>query len=58
LRFIPFRRLLMAGKTGKKSEIKKNWVAPELKKIDVEQITASGTSGGSPDGGTGGNSHS
>ncbi|MGD0480671.1 MAG: hypothetical protein ABSA42_10910 [Terracidiphilus sp.] len=48
----------MAGKTGKKSEIKKNWVAPELKKIDVEQITASGTSGGSPDGGTGGNSHS
>jgi hypothetical protein len=48
----------MAGKTEKKSEIKKNWVTPELKKIDVEQITASGPSGASADGGTGGNSHS
>jgi hypothetical protein len=26
-------------------EPRKEWVAPELKKIDVEEITASGTSG-------------
>jgi hypothetical protein len=48
----------MDGKAQKKSEIKKNWVTPELKKIDVEQITASGASGPNADGGTGGNSHS
>ena len=26
--------------TGKKAEVKKNWVAPELKKVDIELITA------------------
>jgi len=26
--------------SGKKAEIRKNWVAPELKKIDIEEITA------------------
>lgn len=30
----------MNGKTGKKVENMKNWVAPQLKKIDVELITA------------------
>jgi hypothetical protein len=36
--FIPLkRRALMSGK---KAEIRKNWVAPELKKIDIEEITA------------------
>jgi hypothetical protein len=27
-------------------EPRKEWVAPELKKIDVEELTAFGTSGG------------
>jgi len=30
--------------TGKKTEVKKNWVAPELKKVDIEQITAASRS--------------
>lgn len=30
----------MTGKAEKKVEIRKNWVAPELKKIGIEQITA------------------
>jgi hypothetical protein len=34
----------MTGKTSKKVENRKNWVAPELKKIDIELITASGRS--------------
>jgi hypothetical protein len=31
-------------------ETRKEWVAPELKKIDVEQITAISTGGGPGDG--------
>ena len=30
----------MTGNTVKKVEIRKNWVAPELKKMDIEKITA------------------
>ena len=36
----------MTGKTVKKVEIKKNWIAPELKKIDIELITAGGPNPG------------
>jgi len=32
----------MTGKTEKKVEGKKIWAAPELKKIDIEKITALG----------------
>jgi hypothetical protein len=32
----------MSGKTAKKAEIRKNWVTPQLKKIGIEEITASG----------------
>jgi hypothetical protein len=36
----------MNGKTDKKVEIRKNWVVPELKKVDIEEITAHGTGPG------------
>ncbi len=41
----------MTGNTVKKVEIRKNWVAPELKKIDIGQITASSTVGSHPENG-------
>ncbi len=44
----------MTGNTVKKAEIRKNWVAPELKKIGIEQITAGGTVGSHPESTTGG----
>jgi hypothetical protein len=40
----------MNGKTDKKVEIRKNWVAPELKKVDIELITAGGGPRNSNDG--------
>ncbi|MFZ0338477.1 MAG: hypothetical protein WAL45_10625 [Terracidiphilus sp.] len=40
----------MTGNTVKKVEIRKNWVAPELKKIDIGQITASSTVGSHTEG--------
>jgi hypothetical protein len=36
----------MKGFVKSNFETKKTWVAPELKKIDVEQITAHGTGTG------------
>jgi hypothetical protein len=44
----------MTGSTVKKAKIRKNWVAPELKKIDIEAITAHNATtptfdGGGPD---------
>jgi hypothetical protein len=30
----------MIRDTAKKAEVRKNWVAPELKKIDIEAVTA------------------
>ena len=42
----------MTGNTVKKVEIRKNWVAPELKKIGIEKITAmSNTYGSHTEGG-------
>jgi hypothetical protein len=35
-------------------ETRKEWSAPELKKVDIEQITATGPGNPSPDGLTGG----
>jgi hypothetical protein len=32
----------MSGKTAKKAEVRKNWVTPQLKKIGIEEITATG----------------
>lgn len=45
----------MIGNTAKKTEVRKNWVTPELKKIDIETITASNTKpkAGNYDGGSG-----
>lgn len=34
----------MTGNTTKKAEVRKNWVAPELKKVGIEEITATGPS--------------
>jgi len=47
----------MAGKTDRKGEIGKNWTAPELRKISIEQITANGTLTKPSDGGTSPNNH-
>ncbi len=44
----------MVGKTEKHVETKKSWVAPELKKTSIEEITASSRGGLNLDGGTGG----
>jgi len=33
----------MIGNNAKKAEVRKNWVTPELKKIDIESITAANT---------------
>lgn len=33
----------MIGNTAKKAEFRKNWITPELKKIDIETITATDT---------------
>jgi hypothetical protein len=41
----------MTGRTGKKVDIKKNWVKPELKKIDIGQVTAVDTYGSHTEGG-------
>ena len=41
----------MTGNTVKKVEIRKNWVAPELKKMDIEKITATSTFGSHVEGG-------
>ncbi len=41
----------MTGNTVKKVEIRKNWVAPELKKMDIEKITAVDTFGSHVEGG-------
>ncbi len=41
----------MTGNTVKKVEIRKNWVAPELKKMDIGQITATSTVGSHAEGG-------
>jgi hypothetical protein len=43
--------------TVKKAEIRKNWVAPELKKICIEQITASTTFGSHPESSAFGSEH-
>jgi hypothetical protein len=37
----------MTGNTDEMVGVRKSWAAPELKKVDVEQITAGGTGGGS-----------
>jgi hypothetical protein len=40
----------MTGKKDKKIEIGKTWVAPELKKTSIEQITANSHGSPQPDG--------
>jgi hypothetical protein len=47
----------MAGKTEKKVEIRKDWVAPELRKISIEQITANSRGRRTLDGASQPNSH-
>ncbi len=41
----------MTGKTDKKTEIRRDWVAPELRKTSIEQITAATSHGTQADGG-------
>ena len=43
----------MKGKTNKKVEMRKTWVAPELKKTSIEQITANYRGAPKNDGATG-----
>ena len=43
----------MSVKTDEKVEIRKDWLAPELRKTSIEQITASSKGCKAPDGGTG-----
>jgi len=40
----------MTGKTDKKVEIRKKWIAPELRKTSIEQITALHHAGSGGDG--------
>jgi hypothetical protein len=40
-------RYRMPSTTSRKAEVRKNWVAPEFKKIGIEQITAAAFGGGS-----------
>ncbi|MGD0345855.1 MAG: hypothetical protein ABSA85_03810 [Terracidiphilus sp.] len=47
----------MTGKTDKKAEIRKDWVAPELRKTSIEQITANATGISTTDGGSGNANH-
>ncbi|MGA8743605.1 MAG: hypothetical protein WB561_20605 [Terracidiphilus sp.] len=47
----------MTGKTDKKTEIRKDWVAPELRKTSIEQITASSRGCSASDGGSAPNNH-
>jgi hypothetical protein len=44
-------------RTDKKVEIRKDWVAPELRKTTIGQITANTRGCKAPDGGTAPNSH-
>jgi hypothetical protein len=46
-------RLLMDGFVETNLEPRKEWAAPELKKIDIEQITAAQFSSGDDGGGLG-----
>jgi hypothetical protein len=39
---IPKRRLQMDNEIQSNVKPRKEWVAPELKKVDIEQITAGG----------------
>lgn len=41
---------MMATIAGSKMETRKQWVAPELKKIDIERITANNRGPGSDSG--------
>lgn len=47
----------MTGKADKKVEIRKAWVAPELRKTSIEQITANSRGCKNMDGGTSPNNH-
>jgi hypothetical protein len=47
----------MIGNTDKKVEIRKDWVAPELRKTSIEQITANSRGSSRQDGATKPNSH-
>ncbi|MGD0093218.1 MAG: hypothetical protein ABSE73_25165 [Planctomycetota bacterium] len=47
----------MTRNTDKKAEIRKDWVAPELRKTSIEQITATSRGRMNNDGGTKPNDH-
>jgi hypothetical protein len=46
-RIVQTRGRLMQDHTQESKEARKDWVAPELKKIDIEEITADGFQPGS-----------